>query len=516
MKLADLTGTSPMPLQSMVKKPSGMHPQAKHAFDLTNMEAPTYAPSRAEDTHFALQGRYPITDLVQVKEACAYFEDNYRAFHYEDRKEYAHNLCKRAAELGYDPWVPEKVKEYGGPVTATLEQVKEAFFLRQQFVRDDDRLEDVLNKVAEKLPYMTEVGRLQALQAFDKVASLERFYDVQLPDPYIALSQKWAAPAPFSEQLGAEIIREEELRFLASSGVKQLRDTFSDELVNRFLVNPVSTYKSLPKEQRVLMGRLAKAWEGSGKGMDLQASVGDEKKKVLTDKQAASSVGDYAKTFGEAGIYGLAAGAGLVTGVTGTAVGISKLLNKLHGPGSVKVKVNLDGHEKKAGLIKNTGTSFSVGLGAGSLMTLSALGIAGALSLRQNLKDGKGQEKKAVDAMHDAREVRKGFRAPHVGPAPKVNIGKTVAGVAGATIAGGALGLKGGMYVGDKIRSAYIKHKNEKKKEQKKEAAGLGAEAMTHAAMTITGGALGLHAGIRGGAVVMRKLLDASKDKRKD
>ena len=52
-------------------------------------------------TVFALEGRYPIDTPALVKQACAYFDENWRQFSFMDRRSYAQNVQKQAAALGY-------------------------------------------------------------------------------------------------------------------------------------------------------------------------------------------------------------------------------------------------------------------------------------------------------------------------------------------------------------------------------------------------------------------------------
>lgn len=231
------------------------------AMDLSDSNAPVPDPVQSPDTHFALAGRYPISDMTQVKAASDYFEDYASRFHPAERREYAYNLCKRASELGVPEFVGEQARMYGGELSGDLENAKMAFHSRQQFLVKEEH-QELLDKVAEKLPYLGPAQRLQALEALDKVAGLERLYDRILPDPYLCLHEKWASHQPFSEELDGEIILESELVHLAKAGKQHLCKVFSDEVVEKLRNNPVATYRGLPREQKKMMLRMAKALAG--------------------------------------------------------------------------------------------------------------------------------------------------------------------------------------------------------------------------------------------------------------
>jgi hypothetical protein len=273
-KHADTNATNLQPYQppSTLKKPfrqehSTNMPKFSSRLDLTHLEAPPGPHTKVAETHYALGGRYPITALPQVKEAMRYFEEECSRFSPEDRREFAYNLTKRAEEMGCAHELGKKAALYGGEYTEDLEEVKFAFFRRQEMLRNEEH-QALLDKVAEKLPYMTTGQRIEALCALDKMAGLEGKYNGHFPDPYASLlktAREKKAACQFSEHVGTEMILESELEELAHRGKSALDSHFSDDWVLRFRSNPTETFKGLPKEQKALVTRLAKNVGSSGK-----------------------------------------------------------------------------------------------------------------------------------------------------------------------------------------------------------------------------------------------------------
>jgi hypothetical protein len=264
MKIADFL-MDPQPEygeQKIRGKEQKAHPVGKLALDLTYLEAPVPEPKQAEDTHFALGRRYPITDLVQVKTAAAYFEEYANRFELEERREFAYNLCKRAFELHHPDVLGDKARTYGGEPIDDLDQAKVAFEERRPYAERAGHLH-LFNQVVEKLAFMDPRTRLAALINMDKVAGVTEHYGPLFHDPYKQLLQK-VGEGYFSEDRGGIYVSANNLTFLAKAGQKEIRDVFSDEIASRMLKDPIGTYKNLPDEQKTLMARLAERVSGTG------------------------------------------------------------------------------------------------------------------------------------------------------------------------------------------------------------------------------------------------------------
>jgi len=272
-KKADVSATSIQPLQRPVAKPPFRLDTTgtKKAMDLTNLQAPSPEPVKIADTHYALGDRYPITHLPQVKMAAAYFEEHWKAFPPDDRREYALNLVKRAEELGALHLVGKKADLYGGELTEDPNHIKHAFSLREEFVRQEEH-QEVFQKTASLVYNLPSSAALRALHAIDKVAGLSRLYDRFIPDPYASLlvpASEKRASNQFSEQVGIETILEMELEDLARRGFESMRHYFKDDIVYAMRENPVKTFKSLSPDQKKLVVRLAKNIGSTGSATPL-------------------------------------------------------------------------------------------------------------------------------------------------------------------------------------------------------------------------------------------------------
>jgi len=261
-KTADVSGTRPQTFNALPIEPKKRMtpPSVKQAtMNLTGKDAPKAPAVKLADAYFALGTKYPLTSMDQVKMASAYFEENARAFTPEERREFAYNLCKRAEELGFPEWLGEEARAYGGDPVTDLDQIKQAFHARQEFL--PERGVRLLDTLEPKLAYLSPQDRYEALSKIDQGFGMERLYGRFMEDPYRSLTQKWASNAGFSDEVAGIVVLESELRHLAAQR-KVLRENFSDDIADRMAKDPVGTFKSLSPELKVLMARCSKAASG--------------------------------------------------------------------------------------------------------------------------------------------------------------------------------------------------------------------------------------------------------------
>ncbi len=197
------------------------------------------------------QQRYPLDGMDQVKEASAYF-DEYRCRMTPDmRREYCVNMVKRARAL--DLPVSETAAAYGAEGYADDAQIKIALDGRKLLIVNDI-YKDVLDKLAAERPLMTPAQFAATLAEFDKVASLDLFYDQHILDPY--LSTYGEKRASDSIAIGNDFMSVKQLKRLAAVGFATVKHRFGDQFAERFVKDPVSVFNGMPLDQKKIMMRM--------------------------------------------------------------------------------------------------------------------------------------------------------------------------------------------------------------------------------------------------------------------
>ncbi len=203
---------------------------------------------------YALGNRYPLDGYDQVKTAARYFDEYGQQFSPEERREYCRNLVKRANDLGIA--VSDRAMQYGAG-EISLAAVKVAADLRRVLIPTPQVREamDVLEKHASLGASGEDL--VESFGIVDRAVGIERFYGERLPDPVLSV-YAWEKQAEFSDDVGGEHVMGKDLHCLSRYGRAEMRNMFAHDLVDEFSKDPVGIYKSLPREQKILVARLAK------------------------------------------------------------------------------------------------------------------------------------------------------------------------------------------------------------------------------------------------------------------
>jgi hypothetical protein len=220
--------------------------------DVTGKEPKKEASVRTVTT-FALGDKYPLDSYAQVKAASAYFDEFGRRFEPEQRREYCTNLLKRAEALAIP--VSDSVRRYGAESFASDEELKVACDLRKNIITNEALL-PLLDRLYEKRAEIGAEMYAATLAEFDKIAGINLQYDKDIPDPYYSTFNKQAATV-FSEVIGNDTITEEMLRTVGKVGVHTLSHTFGKDFAEEFRKDPVGIFKSLPRDQKLFIMRMA-------------------------------------------------------------------------------------------------------------------------------------------------------------------------------------------------------------------------------------------------------------------
>ncbi len=255
-KFAEATGTSDMPTSgpNVGKLPE---PKKKMASIIRDTQKVEYVSSTKVAQQCALpsQQKYPLDSYVHVKQASEYFDKHSAAFAPEERREYCVNLVKRASELGIP--VSSTIVQYGSDERAGIEAWEQAKTARARMLHPEDQADclRLLDKVAEQRELVSPDQFAGLLGEFDKVAGLTVHYDREVPDPYLSSFEKVAEDSPeeialFKEMIDNTYITGPMLKEFSMASLIQVRNIFGDDVAKEFRKSPVSTFKSLPIENR--------------------------------------------------------------------------------------------------------------------------------------------------------------------------------------------------------------------------------------------------------------------------
>lgn len=298
MKSADVTGTADMPYvasttpsasKTVVKKVAGAAaepdlvppvsgenpttlPQGKTLrphVDVSNKEPPkVVTEKKAEAYALPALERYPLDSYVHVKTAGEYFDQYGRHMDPESRHEYCVNLVKRADALGIP--VSFDIRKYGSEGYAPSEELELGYNCRRNALLADpgDASLSLLDALYEKRASVEPDVFCLALSEFDKHAAIDFRYDRGILDPYYSTFGSKTAAA-WSEVMGNDMVTEQDLRRLAKIGQKALKSTFTEEFASEFRKDPVGIFKSLPRDQKKILMRMAV--DNIGPGIELMA-----------------------------------------------------------------------------------------------------------------------------------------------------------------------------------------------------------------------------------------------------
>lgn len=254
-------------------------PQAGHlrpTVDVTGKEAAVkWTEKKVASFALPSQQKYPLDSYAQVKAASAYFDQYMRHMAVPTRHEYATHLVKRAAAL--DIAVSDDARKYGSEGFAPEHEIKAAFDARRAELEGQKEILAVLDNVErvarfrmwkeadEKTATSDEAQSpdfvVELLAEFDKAAGLDHCYDRSVPDPYYSIygfvktaedeSAKW------SDVIANEMVTSAELHRLAKVGAHGVKASFGADFQEEFLKDPVGTYKSLPRDQKKMLIRMA-------------------------------------------------------------------------------------------------------------------------------------------------------------------------------------------------------------------------------------------------------------------
>lgn len=223
---------------------------------------------KKEAQYYAMpsQKKYPLDGYDQVIKAASYFNQWQGQMAPEHRREFCHNLVKRADAIGLS--VSSTARKYGASTYAPAADFEVAIAGRRGLVKEGHQ--ELLDDLVELQPRMSPDDFAITLGEFDKVAGINHLYGQDILDPYFStFGEKTAAPdsvaaldqSPQDQEesfvLGNEIVTTRQLKNLAATSSKSLTDTFGQDFMKEFRKDPSGIFSSLPVDQKKILCRMA-------------------------------------------------------------------------------------------------------------------------------------------------------------------------------------------------------------------------------------------------------------------
>lgn len=231
------------------------HPQQRTVHYVVTKEQTTEPCTAKKASMYALGDRFPLDNLAQIKAASAYFDEHGQRFSPADRRDFCSALVKRAAPLNYP--LSDDIRKYGSATFAPAGELCIARDLRRVLLANDSPERAVLDALFEKRAEIEPELFCSTLAEFDAATGLDRYYDRAVTDPYHSTFGVEKRAEQFSEIIGNEMVTEADLRRLARIGASAVKNTFNHEFLVEFQKDPVGIFKSLPRDQKLMIMRMA-------------------------------------------------------------------------------------------------------------------------------------------------------------------------------------------------------------------------------------------------------------------
>lgn len=227
----------------------------------TRVERSTYDPAVC-----ALDdGRLPLEDFNQVKEAMDFFDRHGRELHPRVRHDMCVKIASRADQLLVP--VPDVIRKYGSLTYATKGMLEAGVQTRRQVwadLSDDRAAPDMLGLLMEKRASMEPGEFAEALSELDVVTGIDRYWDGGIMDPWLTtfgLNKSASEKGDWRWSQGTEYLTEDQLRKLTADNPEILKQKFGDTMAKGLSGNPTTVFDSLPLDTKRVIARLAQQHE---------------------------------------------------------------------------------------------------------------------------------------------------------------------------------------------------------------------------------------------------------------
>lgn len=194
---------------------------------------------------------YPLNTKSNLESAIRYFSKYASSILPQYKHELANNIVKKAQTFGID--VPEAVAVYSGNEIGN--KFASNMLKRMDYVKTDKE-KDFIRKVANIGSKFKMEELLSMVGEFDKVAGLDKYWDKGIKNPYVTVLEKVAQsempqlPAPTRTPEDKEPMPRDLEAYSKGEASFELVGHLPQEVINKFITQPIETYNSLPDVQK--------------------------------------------------------------------------------------------------------------------------------------------------------------------------------------------------------------------------------------------------------------------------
>lgn len=229
------------------------------------------APVRVERTTYdpavcALDdGRLPLEDFHQVKEAMDFFDRHSKELHPRVRHTMCVKIASRAEQLCMP--IPDVIRKYGSLTYSSPGMFDAAIETRRRVwadLSDDLTGPGMLDMLLEKKASMDPNDFAETLSELDIVTGIDRYWDGGVMDPWFTTFgfQKAASEkGDWRWSQGTEYLTEDQLRKLVTDNPELIEKKFGDEMAKGLSGSPTTVFDSLPLDTKRVIARMAQSNE---------------------------------------------------------------------------------------------------------------------------------------------------------------------------------------------------------------------------------------------------------------
>jgi hypothetical protein len=209
-------------------------------------------------------GRLPLEDFHQVKEAMSFFEQHGRELHPRVRHSMCIKIASRADQLCVP--VPDVIRKYGSQTYASPGMMEAAVETRRRVwadLSDDQTGPGMLSMLMEKKASMSPEDFAETLSELDVVTGIDRYWDGGVMDPWLTTFgvAKKASDGDWRWSQGTEYLTAPQLLKFVKESPELLEKKFGEAMAKGLEGNPISVFDSLPLDTKRVIARMAQQHE---------------------------------------------------------------------------------------------------------------------------------------------------------------------------------------------------------------------------------------------------------------
>lgn len=209
-------------------------------------------------------GRLPLEDFHQVKEAMSFFEQHGKELHPRMRHSMCIKIASRADQLCIP--VPDVIRKYGSQTYASPGMMEAAVETRRRVwadLSDDQTGPGMLDMLLEKKASMHPEEFAETLSELDVVTGIDRYWDGGVMDPWLTTFgvSKVAADGDWRWSQGTEYLTADQLLNFVDENPELLESKFGEAMAKGLKSSPINVFDSLPLDTKRVIARMAQQHE---------------------------------------------------------------------------------------------------------------------------------------------------------------------------------------------------------------------------------------------------------------